>query len=181
MGTKRGVGYLFHVSYPARENQVGRLLRGRVLISPSTTTEDPYKPRRCPINRPMPLANMLLSALQSWSLRYALERIFSCLFSWSKSPRMPSASWISNRYPPTRRSEHVDIYRSANRGEVVVPDPYHWLETDSDETDKWTSAQEAFTRDYLDKIQDLERLRTAFQDCVDYPKVRNPCDYNSCH
>jgi hypothetical protein len=141
-------------------SDVDRLLRCRVLISPS------------PINKAMPLTTMLLSVPQSWSLRYALNRFFSFLFSWWKSPRMLSTSWVPNRYPPTRRSEHVDVYQSASRGEVAVPDPYQWLETNSDEADKWISAQEAFTRNYLDRNPDLEPLRTAFRDCIDYPKVR---------
>ena len=128
--------------------------------------------QQLPINRVMPLVNMLQSVLQFWSFRYVLELFFACFFSRSKpSSRMSPTSWVPNRYPPTRRSEHVDVYRSASRGQVTVPDPYYWLETDSNETDKWTSAQQAFTRDYLDRNPDLERLRAAFQDCVDYQKV----------
>ena len=94
----------------------------------------------------------------------------SFLFS---SHRMSSTTWIPNRYPPTRRSGHVDVYQSTSRGEVTVPDPYQWLEDHSDETDKWTSAQGAFTRDYLDRNPDLEKLKTAFRDCNDYPTVLN--------
>jgi prolyl oligopeptidase len=86
---------------------------------------------------------------------------------------MSSTTWVPNQYPPTRRSEHVDVYESASRGKVAVPDPYQWLETDSDETDKWTSAQETFTRDYLDRNPDLEKLRIAFRDCINYPNVCN--------
>jgi prolyl oligopeptidase len=67
----------------------------------------------------------------------------------------------------------VDVYESASRGKVAVPDPYQWLETDSNETDEWTSAQAAFTRDYLDRNPDHEQLRIAFRDCIDYPKVWN--------
>jgi prolyl oligopeptidase len=66
----------------------------------------------------------------------------------------------------------VDVYQSASQGDVSVEDPYQWLEEDKEETDEWTTAQEAFTREYLDKNPDLERLRNAFRDCLDYPKVR---------
>lgn len=137
-------------------------LRGHHHLSTSTAV-DPYKFLQHPINTS---SNMFRSFLQSWSF----GRIFSFLFSRPKSQQM-STTWVPNRYPSTRRSEHVDIYQSASRGEVAVPDPYQWLETDSDETDKWTSAQEAFTRDYLDRNPDLQRLRTAIQDSIDYQRV----------
>jgi prolyl oligopeptidase len=52
-----------------------------------------------------------------------------------------------------------------------VPDPYQWLEEYTDETDKWTSAQEAFSRTYLDKNPDLSHLEDAFRNCNDYAKV----------
>jgi hypothetical protein len=53
---------------------------------------------------------------------------------------------MSTMYPPARRSDHIEVYKSASAGDVRVPDPYQWLEEYTDETDKWTSAQEAFTR-----------------------------------
>ena len=48
--------------------------------------------------------------------------------------------WVPDRYPAARRSDHVDVYKSEEKGEVRVPDPYNWLEKDSEETDKWTTA-----------------------------------------
>ena len=118
----------------------------------------------------MPLQNMIPLALRSFPFRHAFGRVFSALFSYSP-PRMAPTTWVSKRYPPTRRSDHVDVYKSLLRGEVSVPDPYEWLENDSDETELWTTAQEAFAREYLDKNPDLERLKIACQNCVDYPKV----------
>ncbi|KAF8898147.1 prolyl oligopeptidase [Gymnopilus junonius] len=87
---------------------------------------------------------------------------------------MARTSWVPNTYPAARLSDHVDIYKSASRGEVRVSDPYQWLEEYTDETDKWTSAQEAFTRSYLDKNPDLAHLENAFRDCNDYPKYSAP-------
>lgn len=84
---------------------------------------------------------------------------------------MPYTPWIPNSYPRTRRSDHVDIYKSATRGQVRVPDPYNWLEEYSDETSKWASVQESFTRSYLDKNPDRQRLETLFQEVNNYAKV----------
>jgi len=85
---------------------------------------------------------------------------------------MSRTPWTPNEYPPTRRSDHVDVYKSASRGEVRVADPYQWLEEHTKETDKWTSAQEVYTRSYLDKNSDLPKLEKAFRECTDYAKVR---------
>ncbi len=80
--------------------------------------------------------------------------------------------WTPNCYPRARRSDHVDTYLSATAGTVSVSDPYNWLEKHSEETDRWTSEQEAFTRTYLDQNPDRRRLEDAFRASVDYAKVR---------
>lgn len=82
--------------------------------------------------------------------------------------------WNSNKYPPARRCDHVDTYQSAAKGEVRVADPYRWLEEYSEETDKWTSSQEAFTREFLDKNVDRKRLEDAFRASMDYAKFSAP-------
>lgn len=79
--------------------------------------------------------------------------------------------WIPGSYPQARRSDHVDTYQSTARGTVRVPDPYNWLEKHSEETDKWTSEQERYTRTFLDQIPDRSRLEEAFRASVDYAKV----------
>lgn len=114
---------------------------------------------------------MLPFAIRPLSLGNALGRVFSRVFSSASIQRMPQTSWTTGKYPQARRSDHVDIYQSTSRGQVSIPDPYQWLENDSEETDNWTTAQEAFTREYLDKNPDLDRLTDAFRDSVDYPKV----------
>jgi prolyl oligopeptidase len=88
--------------------------------------------------------------------------------------------WTKSSYPPARRSDHVDIYKSAAKGEVRVSDPYQWLEADTEETDKWTSAQEAFTRTHLDKNADRQKLEDAFRASMDYAKVPELIDSTLC-
>lgn len=87
------------------------------------------------------------------------------------SRNMSATSWSPNTYPPARRSDHVDVYKSEARGKVRIPDPYQWLEEYTEETDEWTSAQEVFTRSYLDKNGDRQKLEDAFRFSTDYAKV----------
>ena len=90
---------------------------------------------------------------------------------------MPPTPWDTKtvRYPEARRSEHVDVYKSAAKGEVRVHDPYQWLEAHSAETDAWTTAQEAFARAYLDQNPDRDALQKAFTESYNYAKVRGLC------
>lgn len=82
--------------------------------------------------------------------------------------------WVANSYPQSRRSDHIDTYKSEKHGQVRVPDPYNWLEQNSQETDAWTTEQAGFTRKYLEQNpcrEDLERqLRANF----DYEKFSRP-------
>lgn len=87
------------------------------------------------------------------------------------------ASWTPNKYPSARRSDHVDVYKSKAKGEVRVHDPYEWLEHNSEETDKWTTAQEAFTREYLDRNPDRQPLEDEIRKNTDYAKVLGPRQY----
>ncbi|KAF8264309.1 prolyl oligopeptidase [Lactarius quietus] len=47
-----------------------------------------------------------------------------------------SLAWTPHCYPPTRRSDHVDVYQSGAGVEVKVSDPYVWLEKDGEEQEK---------------------------------------------
>lgn len=87
---------------------------------------------------------------------------------------MPPTPWTPNQYPDARRSDHVDIYKSEKHGEVRVADPYQWLEQNTEETDKWTSAQDAFTRTYLDKNPDRVKLEQEIRANTDYEKFSAP-------
>ncbi len=82
-------------------------------------------------------------------------------------------AWNTHSYPPAHRSEHVDVYKSEAKGEVRVSDPYQWLEENTEETEKWTTAQEAFTRAYLDKNPDRQKLEDEITANTDYAKVSN--------
>ncbi|KAH9921497.1 prolyl oligopeptidase [Epithele typhae] len=76
-------------------------------------------------------------------------------------PAVPTA-WAPNRYPPAHRSDHVDVYQSEKRGD--------WLEENSSDTDAWTTAQEAFTREYLDKNPERQELEDEIRNNLNYAK-----------
>ena len=84
---------------------------------------------------------------------------------------MPATPWIPDSYPPTRRSDHIDVYQSASRGEVQVSDPYQWMEEKSDEVDQWTTAQASFTQAYFNQYSDRQKLEDKFRASKDYAKV----------
>jgi hypothetical protein len=79
--------------------------------------------------------------------------------------------WIPGNFPPTRRSDHIDVYKSAAKGDVPVPDPYQWLEEYTEKTNEWTTAQELFTRSYLNKNPDRETLLDFLRASMNYTKV----------
>lgn len=79
--------------------------------------------------------------------------------------------WTPHRYPSTRRSDHVDVYKSESRGEVHVRDPFQWLEHSTQETEDWTCQQDAFTRGYLDQNPDRQKLEDEIRANSDFAKV----------
>lgn len=89
----------------------------------------------------------------------------------SGSMRTP---WTPNRYPPARRSDHYDEYKSEKNGVVRVHDPYNWLEHNTQETESWTSAQVAFTKEYLDQNPDRQKLEDEIRRNTDYAKFSAP-------
>jgi hypothetical protein len=86
------------------------------------------------------------------------------------SQHMSSALW-PRPYPATRRSDHVDVYESAKEGKVRIADPYEWLEHDSAETAEWITAQEQFTREFLDANPERKALEDQIRENMDYAKV----------
>ncbi len=84
---------------------------------------------------------------------------------------MTSSSWTPHGYPHTRRSDHVDVYRSGAAGEVKVSDPYVWLEKDGEEQENWLAAQEALARNFLDSYPYRARLEEEIKASTDYEKV----------
>ncbi|OSD01749.1 hypothetical protein PYCCODRAFT_1368709 [Trametes coccinea BRFM310] len=82
--------------------------------------------------------------------------------------------WVPNRYPQARRSDHVDVYKSESKGEVRVHDPYQWLEHNTPETEEWTTAQEQFTRQYLDQNPERQDLEDQIRKNMDYARFSAP-------
>lgn len=85
---------------------------------------------------------------------------------------MAPNAWIPNRYPQSRRSDHTDVYKSKANGSVSVPDPYNWLEKNSEETTRWVTEQEEYTREYLRSSPDWDRVEADIRKVTDYAKVR---------
>ncbi|KAJ3476870.1 hypothetical protein NLI96_g10855 [Meripilus lineatus] len=88
-------------------------------------------------------------------------------------PAIPTP-WKTNNYPSARRSDHVDVYKSETKGEVRVHDPYQWLEGNTEETEQWTTAQEAYTREFLDKNPERQVLEDEIRRNTDYAKFSAP-------
>ena len=85
----------------------------------------------------------------------------------AKTEWTPAAS----TYPPSRKSDHVNVYKSEKHGEVRVPDPFDWLEENTEETDAWTTAQADFTRTFLDKNPHRQALEKELRANFDFEKV----------
>ncbi len=65
-------------------------------------------------------------------------------------------------YPPARRQELVDVLHGAE-----VADPYRWLEDPaSDETVRWSEAQDALARHYLDELPGRDALQARLQELL---------------
>ncbi len=82
--------------------------------------------------------------------------------------------WVPHLYPTARRADHFDVYKSKTIGEVRVHDPYVWLERNTEETEAWTTAQEACTRKYLDQNPDRQNLEDDIRKNMNYAKVHIP-------
>jgi prolyl oligopeptidase len=65
-------------------------------------------------------------------------------------------------YPPARRQDVVDLLHG-----VEVADPYRWLEdASSDETVRWSDAQDALVRSYLDELPGRDALQGRLQELL---------------
>lgn len=105
-----------------------------------------------------------------------IRRASRSSFHTTSTRAMPARTpWLSNRYPFARRSDHVDVYKSEAKGEVRVHDPYQWLEQNTDETEKWVDAEEAFTRQYLDQNTERQSLEDEIRKNTNYAKVLLCC------
>lgn len=62
------------------------------------------------------------------------------------TPNLQSLSPTKWSYPATRRSDRVDTYKSKLHGDILVKDPYQWLEEATPETDAWIECEEGPAR-----------------------------------
>lgn len=99
--------------------------------------------------------------------------------STTMSPLASRTAWDPNqtKYPHVRRSDTVETFKSATRGEVKVADPYDWLhDPDSQETKQFVEDQGAFTRQYLDQYKDRERFAQELKKNWNFPRCESGCD-----
>jgi len=74
-------------------------------------------------------------------------------------------------YPNVRRSDFVETFKSAKKGEVEVKDPYNWLhEPDSEETKRFVQEQGAYAKAYLQQYKDGEKLKEEITKNYNYPR-----------
>ncbi|PWN36826.1 alpha/beta-hydrolase [Meira miltonrushii] len=87
--------------------------------------------------------------------------------SFGKRVQSNAPGWDphSTPFPPVHRGDVVFQYRSeAAKGNVSVPDPYNSFETSNAED--FINSQIAFTKTYLDKLEDLPAMRTAISEAT---------------
>ncbi|BGP07293.1 hypothetical protein JCM10049v2_003124 [Rhodotorula toruloides] len=78
-------------------------------------------------------------------------------------------------YPQVRRSDTVETFKSAKKGEVRVADPYDWLhDPDSRETQAFVKSQGDFTRAYLDQYKDRKVFTEELRKNWNYPRFSCP-------
>jgi hypothetical protein len=121
----------------------------------------------------VPVLRRLRSHIRPSSLRLFTHISYHSLKFFSPRLRDMSVatSWTPHCYPPTRRSDYIDVYRSEAQGKVEVPDPYVWLEKDGEERGRWLASQEALARNFLDSHPDRARLEEEIRASTDYEKV----------
>ncbi|GAA5902303.1 hypothetical protein JCM6882_000496 [Rhodosporidiobolus microsporus] len=87
----------------------------------------------------------------------------------------PPTPWTPNSYPPVRRADTVETFKSAAKGEVVVPDPYAWLhDPEADETKQFVKEQGEFTQKYLAQYKDREAFSRELKKNWNYPRFSVP-------
>lgn len=73
-------------------------------------------------------------------------------------------------YPETQKGNITDTY-----WDVVVPEPYRWLEDDrSPETEAWVKAQNKVTYAYLEQIPFRNQIKSRLTNLTNYPKYGAP-------
>ncbi|PWN36835.1 uncharacterized protein FA14DRAFT_152258 [Meira miltonrushii] len=105
------------------------------------------------------------------SLATVTFAIFTVVQSASLSKRIQSNApgWDphSTSFPSVQCGDVVFQYRSeAAKGNVSIPDPYNWFETSN--ASDFVNAQLAFTKTYVDKLEDLDVIRSVIKDTDAY-------------
>jgi prolyl oligopeptidase len=98
----------------------------------------------------------------------AYLRFVTALFLWV----FPLSSVHSSRpdYPLAKQVEVADTLHG-----VIIPDPYRWLENDSDpEVWKFAEEENKLTRSYLDQIPQRREIEKRITELWNYPKVNAP-------
>ena len=82
----------------------------------------------------------------------------------------PAIQGRTINYPAARTVDTVDVYFGTQ-----VADPYRWLEDDnSAETAQWVKAENAITRDYLNRIPFRNKIKDRLTKLANYPKMGAP-------
>lgn len=86
----------------------------------------------------------------------------------------------STPFPPVRRGDVVFQYRSHEaKGNVSVPDPYNWFE--SGDAEEFINSQVAFTKTYVDKLEDVDAIRSAIKDVNLHPTITGASAFGPKH
>lgn len=115
------------------------------------------------------------------ALRRTLAFPHSRTFLSSSFKMAPPTPWTPGQYPPVRRADNVETFRSATQGEVKVPDPYQWLhDPDSEETKEFVKTQGDFTRKYLDQYADRKAYTEELKKNWNYPRCKPLFRFSFC-
>ncbi|KIO19472.1 hypothetical protein M407DRAFT_222802 [Tulasnella calospora MUT 4182] len=85
----------------------------------------------------------------------------------------PNHNPLPLRYPTTRRTEHLDTYRT-NDGEVKVPDPYDWLEQENEERRSWLDQQGELTENLIGMCKYQQNLELELTKNWDFSRFSSP-------
>jgi prolyl oligopeptidase len=92
------------------------------------------------------------------------------LAACSSRSTQPGAAGAVLSYPQSKRIEHVDEYHGTR-----VPDPYRWLENESDvETRRWIAAENALAQPYLEAIPARARIKQRLTQLWNYERYEIP-------
>src|ERR1700744_1982100 len=117
-------------------------------------------------------------------VRPAILGTFVVVATACREPKEPAVPPLTTAVPPTTFTQTDTTPRKlmTRKSDVVetihgekVADPYRWLEDgDSEETKKWTDAQNAQTRTLLDVIPNREKLHKEITDLLQIGTVGAP-------